>query len=172
MLNRTIFLIAVCAACLVSAPTSGRAEDTTAPKKAVDAEAADSDGVARYCANIGPSVAELRLARQMKRMTELEAEIKLRIQQLEQKEAEAREWVNKRQSMLQRASDEIVAIFSKMDPEAAAPRLGMLDDDTAAAVLAKLTPRSASAILNEMEPSRAGRLTSLLSGVAGAAKKS
>lgn len=171
MFNRTLWIVALGAACLVGSFADAHAQDTSAPKKTTP-EAADAGSVARYCANAGPVAAEIRLVRQMKRLTELEAEIKLRIQQLEQKEAEVREWVNKRQSMLQKASDNTVAIFSKMDPEAAATRIGILEDETAAAILAKLSPRAASAILNEMEASRAGKLTSILSGAHGTAKKS
>jgi len=172
MANRiTLTAAALGALCLISVSADGFADDTKTPKKA-SAEATDSDSVARYCANAGPALAEIRLARQIKRLTELEIQVKQRIQELDQKEAETREWVNKRESMLQKASDAMVAIFSKMDPEAAAARLGVLDDETAAAVLAKLSPRAAGAILNEMEASRAGKLTSVLSGALGGSKKS
>lgn len=171
MLKRIIFAVALGAICLAGASALGHAEDAKAPKKPSDAATADGD-VARYCANVGPTVAEIRLARQTKRLAELEAEVKLRIQQLDQKMAEAREWVSQRQSLLQKASENLVAIFSKMDPEAASKRLAMLDDETAAAILAKLPPRAAGAILNEMEVARAGKLTSILSGAGGAAKKS
>jgi flagellar motility protein MotE (MotC chaperone) len=170
-LNRTISTIALGAVCLAAPFAGAQAQDTSAPRKA-SPESAAGPSLTRYCANAGATVAELRLARQMKRLTELEAGVKMRVQQLEQKEAEVREWVSKRQSMLQKASDNTVAIFSKMDPEAAATRIGILEDEIAAAILAKLPPRAASAILNEMEVARAGKLTSILSGAQGSAKKS
>jgi len=171
MQGRITLAIALCALGLGSAILGAVAQPAKTPNKATQ-EAASGNDVAQYCANIAPAAAEVRVARQIKRLTELETLVKLRIQELEQKEAEAQEWVGNRQAMLKKANDAVVAIFSKMDPEAAATRLGMLDDETAVAILAKLPPKAAGAILNEMEASRVGRLTSLLSGANGAAKRS
>ncbi|HTV33510.1 MAG TPA: MotE family protein [Methylocella sp.] len=171
MQGRITLAIALCALGLGSAILGALAQPTKAPNKAA-LDAAPGNDVALYCANVAPAVAEVRLARQIKRLNELETEVKLRVRELEQKEAEAREWVGNRQAILKKASDVVVAIFSKMDPEAAAPRLAMMDDETAVAILAKLTPKAAGAILNEMEASRVGRLTGLLSGAGMAAKRS
>ncbi len=121
-------------------------------------------GVARYCANVAPVAAEARIAWETKRLTELEEQIKQRIAELDKKEAEAREWVTKRETLMNAASDGVVAIYSKMEPEAAAQQLASMDDAMAVAILAKLNTHAASAILNEMEATKAGRLTGVMSG--------
>jgi len=126
-------------------------------------EAETGDAVGRYCSNIAPTAIESRIAWQMKRLNELDALVKQRIAELDAKEAEARSWVNKREEMLNKANDDVVAIYAKMQPEAAASQLNAMDDASAAAILSKLNPRAASAILNEMEAGRAAKLTDLIS---------
>ncbi len=137
-----------------------------APDKSADG------GVARYCANVAPAAAEARIAWQTRRLTELEEQIKQRIVELDKKETEAREWVTKRETLMNSASDGVVAIYGKMEPEAAAAQLASMDEAMAVAILGKLSTHAASAILNEMEASKAGRLTGVLSGSAAAEKKS
>ena len=127
--------------------------------------------MARYCANVGPLAAEARIALEEKRLAELDGQIKQRIAELDKREAEARDWVTKRETLMKAASDDVVAIVAKMQPEAAATQLAAMDEPMAAAILAKLTPRVASAILDEMDATKASKLTSLLSGTA-ADKKS
>jgi flagellar motility protein MotE (MotC chaperone) len=177
MMSRTVvrFLIGLCAAAsIVGAPICAVAQE---PKKAdaqeskkVDADigkfdAENGDGVARYCANIAPVVVESRIAWEMKRLKELEDELKEKMTALDAKETEARDWVNKRQDLLSRAEDDIVAIYAKMKPEASAAQMNVMDDASAAAILSKLNPRAASAILGEMEAERATKLTDIISGV-------
>lgn len=82
------------------------------------------------------------------------------------------EWVAKREALLKAASDDVVAIYAKMQPESAALQISGMDDQTAAAILAKLKPSAAGAILGEMEAERASKLTALLSGASEGAKKS
>jgi flagellar motility protein MotE (MotC chaperone) len=137
-----------------------------APDKSVDG------GVARYCSNVAPLAAEARIAWQEKRLTELAGQIKQRIAELEKKEAEAREWVTKREALMNSASEDVAAIYGKMEPEAAAAQLALMDDATAVSILGKLNARAASAILNEMEADKAGKLTAVMSGAAAAEKKS
>jgi flagellar motility protein MotE (MotC chaperone) len=168
MMSRTVvrFLIGVCAATLVvAAPLCAFAQD---PKKAdADAgkfDAENGDGVARYCANIAPVAVESRIAWEMKRLKELEDEIKGKMTALDAKETEARDWVNKRQDLLSRAEDDIVAIYAKMKPEASAAQMNVMDDASAAAILSKLNPRAASAILGEMEAERAAKLSDIIAG--------
>jgi flagellar motility protein MotE (MotC chaperone) len=137
-----------------------------APEKSADG------GVARYCANVAPLAAEARIAWQTRRLTELEGQIRERIAELEKKEAEAREWVTKRETLMNLASEDVVAIYGKMEPEAAAAQLASMDDATAVAILSKLSTHAASAILNEMEAAKASKLTGVMSGAAAVEKKS
>ena len=125
------------------------------------AEADASDGVQQYCGNIANFAADARIAWQMKRMGELEAQLKQQIADLDAKEAEAKQWVDKREAMMKKADDGIVAIYAKMLPEAAASQMIVMEETTAAALLTKLNPRVSSAILNEMEAGKAAKLTDL-----------
>jgi flagellar motility protein MotE (MotC chaperone) len=160
------FLVGLLAAALtIATPIFAFAQD---PKKA-DAEAGrfdteNGDGVGRYCANIAPVAVESRIAWETKRLKELEENIKEKMAALDAKEAEARDWVNKRQDLLSRAEDDIVAIYAKMQPEASAAQMNVMDDSSAVAILSKLNPRAASAILGEMEAGKAARLTDMISG--------
>jgi flagellar motility protein MotE (MotC chaperone) len=117
-----------------------------------------------YCTNIAPTATDARIAWQAKRLSELDAQIKQRIGDLEVKRAEFQDWLTRREEALKKAEDGVVAIYSRMRPDAAALQLSAMDDATAAAVLVKLNPRAASAILNEMSAERAARLTNAMSG--------
>jgi flagellar motility protein MotE (MotC chaperone) len=127
--------------------------------------------VSRFCANVAPSLAEARIAWQTKRLAELDAQVQQRLADLEKAQASVQEWVAKRDAMLKAASDDLVAIYSKMQPESAAVQLSAMDDRTAAAILGKLKPAAAGAILNEMEAERASKLASLLSGASMGGEK-
>jgi flagellar motility protein MotE (MotC chaperone) len=157
----------------VACAIPGHAQNDAKPKPNAAAPDKSADGgVARYCANVAPAAAEARIAWETRRLTELEGQIKQRIAELEKKEAETREWVSKRETLMNAASDDVVAIYGKMEPEAAAAQLASMDDAMAAAILGKLGAHAASAILNEMEAVKAGKLTGVISGAAAAEKKS
>jgi flagellar motility protein MotE (MotC chaperone) len=120
--------------------------------------------IQQFCTNNAAAAGEARLAWEAERLTELEAQIKQRIAELDAKRAEYLEWLRKRDEAMKLAEDNVVAIYAKMRPEAAASQLSAMDDAMAAAVLTKLTSRNAGAILNEMEPGRAARLTNAMVG--------
>ena len=142
-----------------------------APEKPRTEKSPDGD-VSRFCAAIAPSIAEARIAWQTKRLTELDAQVKQRIADLEKAEAAARDWIAKRDALMQAANDDVVAIFTKMQAEAAARQLSAMDDRMAAAILGKLKPNAASAILDEMEAEKASRLVGVLSPADASGKKS
>jgi len=173
-MSRTVLFVAC--ALVLSLGLSAHAQD---PKKAkpdqskpdLAAPEPDSgDDIQRYCASVGPSASEARVAWQMKRLNELEVALAKRITDLDAKEASAREWIARREDMLKKGQDDVVAIYAKMQPEAAATRLATIDEPEAAAIVAKLNPRVAAAILNEMEAAKAGKITDLISGAAAAAQ--
>src|SRR5208283_2761928 len=118
----------------------------------------------RFCAAVGPSIAEARVAWQTKRLNELDAQVKQRIADLEKAEAAAREWIAKREEVMKAANDDLVAIYAKMQPENAARQISTMDDRIAAAILGKLKPTAAGAILDEMEAERASRLAGMIAG--------
>jgi flagellar motility protein MotE (MotC chaperone) len=171
--GRLSLLSALAAAALFSCPAS--AQDGRTPesqKSKANADRAAEIEASRFCANVAPLIAEARIAWQTKRLGELDAQVKQRLADLEKAEASVQEWVAKRDAMLKAASDDLVAIYAKMQPESAAVQLSAMDDQMAAAILGKLKPNAAGAILNEMEAERASRLAAFLSGGTGGEKKS
>jgi flagellar motility protein MotE (MotC chaperone) len=124
--------------------------------------------IQKFCLNNAATAGDARAAWQAAKLVELEEQIKQRIAELEAKRAEYQEWLRKRDEAMKKAEDGVVAIYSRMRPEAAASQLSAMDDDMAATLLAKLPPRTASAILNEIEPGRAARLTNTMAGAAAA----
>jgi flagellar motility protein MotE (MotC chaperone) len=121
--------------------------------------------VARFCANVADAALDARVAWQQRELEAAEAKLRQRIAELEAKRAEYEQWLKLREDFLKKAEENVVEIYSGMDPEAAALQIASMADDTAAAVLAKLRVRNASAILNEMEPARAAHLANTLAGM-------
>lgn len=130
------------------------------------ATAAESDAE-RYCAAIRDPAREARVAWQAQSLLEIEARIEERIADLARLRAEYETWLARREDFLRKAEENVIAIYSRMRPDAAAAQLAAMDNETAGAVIARLNPRQASAILNEMEP---GRAALLARGVAGMAR--
>lgn len=115
-----------------------------------------------FCAGITDKVREARAAADEARLRQLEGELRQRIVELEARKAELRQLVDQRIEADRKAGEAVVAIFSKMRPEAAAIQLAAADESMAAALLSKLNPRGASAILNEMDAAKAARLTAVI----------
>ncbi len=111
--------------------------------------------------------AKRALAYQLRRLGDLEQEVRDEVEKLEIKESAAREWVTKREAMMKAATDDVVAIYGKMPADAAAAQIAEMDEPVAVAVLAKLNPRVAGAILGEMEAEKAAKLSSLIARRAG-----
>lgn len=121
--------------------------------------------VARFCANVADAALDARVAWQQKELEVAEGKLRQRIAELEAKRAEYEQWLKLREDFLKKAEDNVVEIYSRMNPDAAAQQIASMADDTAAAVLAKLRARTASAILNEMEPARGAHLADTLAGM-------
>jgi len=152
---------------------SAAAQNDGKPKPAAPPPDKSADaGVSRYCANVAPVAAEARIAWETRRLNELDEQIKQRVAELEKAEAETRDWVSKRDALLNSASDDVVSIYGKMDPEAAAAQLATMDEPIAVSILHKLKVSAASAILDQMDAARAARLTSLILTAAAPEKKS
>ena len=161
-------------ACLVIAFAS------SAPGHALDQKKADSvradlkpdakadarapSDVQQFCINNAALLGDARLAYQTARLTEIEAQIRQRLSELESKKTEYEAWLRKREEIMKQAAASVVAIYARMRPDAAALQLAAMDDPVAAAILAKLPARAAGAILNEMEAGRAARLMRAMAG--------
>jgi flagellar motility protein MotE (MotC chaperone) len=174
----TLSVAAVLLACPAFAqdgPAPAKEKPKAAANKTPDKAAVDKPPdveASRFCANAAPSIAEARIAWETRQLSELDAQVKQRLADLEKAEASVKEWVAKRDISLKAASDDLVAIYAKMQPETAATQIAAMDDQMAAAILGKLKPGAAGAILNEMEAERASKLAIVLSGTTSGEKKS
>lgn len=139
----------------------------TAPPKPAPAQTAVSadNEVALFCSNVADPAVDARLAWQLKELEKAETLLRDRIAEVEAKRAEYEKWMALRDDFLKKAEAQVIEIYSKMKPDAAATQIAGMADETAAAVLAKLTPRSSSAIFNEMDTARAAHLADLLGGM-------
>ena len=146
----------------LAAPTLAQDGHKPEPDAAKKSETDASDSVQQYCSNIANFASDARIAWQTRRLGELETQVKQQIAELDAKTADAKAWVDKRSDLMKKAEDGDVAIYTKMDPEAAAAQLAIMEEATAAALLGKLSPKVSSAILNEMEPGKAAKLTEIL----------
>ena len=165
-----VFLVALAPASASLAAGQVAAVPPTAPT-AADADAAANANA--YCKNIANQAADARYARQAEALAAMTKALDDRIAALEAKRADYEKWVSRREDLLKRADDSVVAIYSQMRPDAAAQQIAIMDQEAAAAILAKLQPRTASAILNEMDPTTAAQLTNVMAGTstAGGATK-
>jgi flagellar motility protein MotE (MotC chaperone) len=140
-----------------AAPPANSGETASTDQRESDA--------AQFCTNITDAALDARVAWQQKGLEAAEAKLRQRIDELEAKRAEYEKWLKLREDFLKKAEENVVEIYSRMNPEAAAQQIASMADDTAAAVLANLRVRTASAILNEMEPARAAHLADTLGGM-------
>ena len=130
---------------------------------------AGGDGVdtaLAYCTNLADAAADARFARKASRLKELEEDVERRLMALEEKRAQYEDWLERRQRFLDRAQQNLVSIYSGMEPESASAQLAAMDELTAAAIVAKLAPRTASAVLGEMQTDKAARIATIMSGLA------
>ena len=82
---------------------------------------------------------------------------------LEQRRAEYEDWLTRRNEFMKQAEGQLVEIYKKMAPDAAAPQLEETNVILAAAIIMKLPPRQSSLILTEMSPDKAAEVASIMS---------
>jgi flagellar motility protein MotE (MotC chaperone) len=150
------------------APAKPPEPKTPAPAQPSEAKAETKPqmtDIQKFCSNNATSAGDARAAWQAAKLVDLEEKVKQRIAELEAKRKEYEEWLKKRDEALKKTEDSVVAIYSKMRPDAAALQIAAMDDVMAATLLSKLPTRNASLILNEIEPGRAARLANTMSGI-------
>jgi flagellar motility protein MotE (MotC chaperone) len=125
-----------------------------------------NDDVRRFCTNIADAARDRRYSLQRMELETLQADIESRIAALEAKRQEYEEWLKRREDFLKQAEGNVVEIYGRMRPDAAAERLAELRAELAAAILMKMEPRQAGVILNEMDATAAATLTSLMASAA------
>ena len=134
----------------------------TAAAKIGEAE----DDIRRFCSNIADAARDRRYALQQAELETLQKDIDQRIAALEEKRAEYEEWLTRRNDFLAKAEGNLVEIYSRMRPDAAAERLAEVNAELAAGILMKLQARQAGVILNEMDSKAAATLTSIMASAA------
>ncbi|KQT09961.1 MgtE protein [Methylobacterium sp. Leaf399] len=156
---------------LVLAAGSAAAIEPPPPAEAARApEAAPKQS--GYCASIADAAADARFAWQKEQLATLEKQVEERIAKLEEKRAEYESWLTRRNAFLAKADEGVVAIYTKMRPDAAALQLANMPEESAAAILTKLNARTASAILSEMEAARASQLARVMTDLGKKARES
>ena len=121
-----------------------------------------SDEIERFCGNIVDAARDRRYAIQAAELTQLQKDVDERIRLLEEKRAEYEDWLTRREDFMKRAEANVVQIYTKMKPDAAAGQLGQLRAEIAASILMKLDARVSSVILNEMDTKAAAALTHIM----------
>jgi flagellar motility protein MotE (MotC chaperone) len=157
--KRGIGALAALALCAIALPSlAGPAE--TLPAAATGGE------IERFCTNIADAARDRRYALQRQQLLDLQTDIDKRIKLLEEKRAEYADWLKRRDDFVDKATDGVVEIYSKMKPDGAAPQLTDLPPALAAAILMKLDPKQSSLILSEMESKAAANLTRIMAAAA------
>lgn len=143
---------------------------TPAATQAVEAAAAVvgevDDDIRRFCSNIADAARDRRYALQQAELETLQKDIDKRIVALEKKRAEYEDWLTRRNDFLAKAEGNLVDIYSRMRPDAAAERLAAVNVELAAGILMKLQARQAGIILNEMDSKAAAALTGIMASAA------
>ncbi|WP_310620269.1 MotE family protein [Flexibacterium corallicola] len=148
---------AVLAASLVfgsSALAAGGEAEAISPQ---DLQKAVDDAKA-YCVATAEQASDARNQWQMRAIFDAQAKMDRKVEELEVKISELKQWVQKRDEILRRAEGHVVSIYSNMRSDAAAEQLSTLDDVTAVSVLLQMKPRQAGGILAEMPAERAAYL--------------
>ncbi len=120
--------------------------------------------VKSYCENIADAALDARFLHQKTELGRLEEELAKKTALLEAKKGEFQEWLKRRDEFISKAEVNLVKLYSKIKPDAAALQLAAMDEEAATALLLKLSAKSSSAILNEMEAKKAARLVSVMIG--------
>lgn len=149
----------LCATSFASLPASAETADPLVGNPVITEM---DDDVRRFCSNIADAARDRRYALQRAELETLQKEVDARIAVLEERRAEYEEWLQRRNDFLEKAENNLVEIYSRMRPDAAAERLAQVHMELAAAILMKLETRKAGVILNEMDTKAAASLTSIM----------
>lgn len=120
--------------------------------------------VKSYCENIADPALDARFLHQKAELARLEEELGKKTTLLEEKKVEFQRWMKRRDEFVAKAQDNLLKLYAKMKPDAAALQLAAMDEEAAAALLLKLSARTSSAILNQMDSAKGARLVSVMIG--------
>lgn len=129
------------------------------------------DEIRAFCGNIADAARDQRYLLQKEELEKLQTEVDQRIERLEERSAQYREWLDKREEFMRVAEAGLVEIYKNMRPDSAAQQLALVKPEVAAAIIMKLNARLASQILNEMDAKVAAGLTGIIASAAAADDK-
>lgn len=129
---------------------------------------ASQDEIQQYCSNVVDPARDRRYLQQKQELDKLKSDIDLRLKALDERKSEYQDWLKKRNDFMAMARQDLVDIYTKMKPDAAAPLLAQSDIYVAAAILMKLKPQQSGLILAQMDPAKAAKLTGLIASAAAA----
>lgn len=129
------------------------------------------DEIKAFCGNIADAARDQRYLLQKKELEKLQTEVDERIARLEERSAQYREWLDKREEFMRVAEAGLVDIYKNMRPDSASQQLALMKPEVAAAIIMKLNARLASQILNEMDAKVAASLTGIIASAAAADDK-
>ncbi|KPF42053.1 MotE family protein [Rhizobium sp. AAP43] len=126
-------------------------------------ESASEAEIQQFCTGIADAARDQRYLLQKQELDKLQADVDGRIAVLEKRRAEYEDWLTRRNDFMKQAEGQLLEIYKKMAPDAAAPQLEQTDVILAAAIIMKLPPRQSSLILTEMSPEKAAKVASIMS---------
>lgn len=153
-------LLLVAAMALLPLASGSAQEQKPAPDTASQAE------IQQFCTSIADPARDQRYLLQKQELEKLQSDVDKRIAVLEQRRAEYEDWLTRRNAFMKQAEGNLVEIYKKMKPDAAAPQLEEIDPILAAAVIMKLPARQSSLILSEMEAQKAAMVAAIMSSAA------
>lgn len=121
--------------------------------------------IREFCTNIADAARDRRYLIQRQELKKLKTQVDERIESLKIHRDDYKEWLDKRNTFLATAEAGLVDIFRKMNPDAAASQLEIIDENIAAAIIMKLNPSLSSRIFNEMNAEIAARLATIIATV-------
>ncbi|TPP09840.1 MotE family protein [Rhizobium glycinendophyticum] len=131
-------------------------------------EKASEEEIQQFCTSIADAARDQRYLLQKQELDKLQADVDSRIAVLETRRAEYEDWLTRRNDFMKKADAQLVEIYRKMAPDAAAPQLAETDVVLAAAIIMKLPPRQSSLILTEMKPDKAAAVAQIMSSAGDA----
>ena len=123
---------------------------------------ASADEIREFCTNIADAARDQRYLIQKQELETLQKDVDERIKVLEARRAEYEDWLKRRNDFLKSVESDLVEVYRKMKPDAAAAQLAELKPEIASAIVMKLPPRQSSTILGEMPADKAAALTRII----------
>lgn len=120
--------------------------------------------VAQYCEVIVPQAAQALIDKKNAELDRIRQDLDQQLSEIKRQRQAIEEAERRQQASNARATKDLLAILSKMRPDAAAAQLAAMDETLSAGLVARLEPRIASAILNEMPPAKAARMADSIGG--------